>query len=73
MLVLILITLVVGLFYTLAPHRIHIASGIGAGLSHSTHVTFGIVMLAVSLILMVSRNRREVSTSPEGLEALVTV
>lgn len=39
----------VGLFFKSAPHEIHVASGIGFGLTHNAHTIMGIIIIAVSV------------------------
>jgi hypothetical protein len=51
----------VGLFYKFLHHDIHIASGIGFGLSHIDHIAIGVSMLssitiAVGSILILQKN-----------------
>ena len=47
-----IIVLVIGAFYTFFPHSIHISSGLGFGFSHSVHVIVGIVLLIVGGVLL---------------------
>lgn len=47
-----IIALVIGAFYTFFPHSIHISSGLSYGLAHSAHVTIGIAFLAVGGFLL---------------------
>lgn len=57
MALLILLLVVLGMFYALAPHRIHVSSGLGFGQSHSVHVSAGIIMLAAALYLHNQQNQ----------------
>jgi len=50
-----IILLVIGAFYALMPHSMHISSGIDLGLSHSTHVIIGIVLLVIGIVLLIKR------------------
>ncbi len=52
-----IIILVIGAFYTFFPHSIHISSGLGFGFVHSIHVTIGIVFLIVGGFLLWKRNK----------------
>ena len=47
-----IILLIIGAFYALIPHSVHIASGIGFGLSHLYHVIIGIVLLVIGLLVL---------------------
>lgn len=47
-----IILLVIGAFYALLPHTTHIASGIGFGLSHTVHVTIGIIALIIGVLVL---------------------
>ena len=47
------ILLLLGAFYALMPHSMHIASGIGFGLVHTTHIVLGIVLVVVGSVLFV--------------------
>lgn len=38
----------VGLYYVLAPHDLHVSSGFGFGLDHMYHIVLGIVLIAVA-------------------------
>lgn len=49
-----IILLVIGAFYALLPHSIHISSGIGFSLSHGTHVLTGIVLLVIGIVLLLT-------------------
>jgi len=41
------ILVVLGAFYMLAPHSIHVSSGFGLGLTHTIHNILGVVLLAI--------------------------
>ena len=45
--------LIIGIFYTLLPHTIHMSSGLGFGLPHTTHLLIGTVLLIAGVILLV--------------------
>ena len=48
-----------GLFYMLAPHEIHVASGLGFGLAHEVHIILGIFLLITAGIFwLLSRNKK---------------
>ena len=47
-----IIVLIAGLFYTFMPHSIHISSGLGFGFSHGIHVTIGIVLFIVGGVIL---------------------
>jgi hypothetical protein len=42
----------VGLFYKSAPHEIHMASGIGFGLSHNGHIVVGTILITISVVAL---------------------
>ena len=48
-----IILLIVGAFYSLLPHAIHISSGLDFGLSHGTHLIIGIIVLVIGVITLV--------------------
>ena len=37
---------VLGAYYLLAPHTLHVSSGLGLGLEHTVHIILGVVLLA---------------------------
>lgn len=41
------VLVLLGLFYALAPHSVHVSSGLGLGLDHIIHVVLGLVLLVV--------------------------
>ncbi len=43
----VVILVIIGAFYTFAPHEIHVSSGFGFGLEHATHVILGVILLAI--------------------------
>lgn len=47
-----IILLLIGAFYALVPHSVHISSGIGFGLSHGVHVVLGIVFIVIGIIVL---------------------
>ncbi|MBI4176955.1 MAG: hypothetical protein HY516_01160 [Candidatus Aenigmarchaeota archaeon] len=40
------ILVLVGLYYVLAPHELHVSSGFGFGLDHPVHMVLGVILLA---------------------------
>ena len=48
-----IILLIIGAFYTLLPHAWHIASGIGFGLTHTYHVIIGVIFLIIGIIVLI--------------------
>ena len=52
-LVIAIILFVIGGFYALFPHTIHISSGIGFELGHGTHIIVGVIALIVGIIVLV--------------------
>ncbi len=48
-----IVLLIIGSFYSLFPHTIHVSSGLGFGLSHGTHLVIGIVVLIVGVIVLI--------------------
>ncbi|MBS3113752.1 hypothetical protein J4448_01500 [Candidatus Woesearchaeota archaeon] len=47
-----IIVLLIGVFYALMPHSVHVASGIGFGLSHGVHVVLGLILLIVGIVIL---------------------
>ena len=43
----------VGLFYAVLPHSVHISSGIGFGVSHTVHIVIGIVLIIAAIVVFV--------------------
>lgn len=37
---------IAGAYYLLAPHTLHVSSGLGIGLNHSIHIILGVILLA---------------------------
>ncbi len=51
-----IILLLIGAFYAFIPHTTHISSGIGFGLTHTTHVIVGIIALIIgAVVLLIGR------------------
>ena len=51
-----IILLLIGAFYALMPHTIHISSGIDFGLTHTTHIVIGIIALIIgAIVLLIGR------------------
>ncbi len=48
-----IILLLIGAFYTFLPHTTHVSSGIGFGLTHTIHLTIGIIVLIIGIIVLV--------------------
>ena len=46
-----------GLFYALMPHSVHISSGIGFGLPHTAHLLIGVVLVIVAIVIFVMAKR----------------
>ena len=42
-----------GLFYAVMPHSVHINSGIGFGLPHTAHLLMGVVLIIVAIAIFV--------------------
>ena len=42
-----------GLFYAVMPHSVHINSGIGFGLPHTAHLLMGIVLVIAAIAIFV--------------------
>ncbi len=47
-----IIILIVGLFYTVAPHSVHVSTGLGLGWEHSYHLVMGVILLLIGLIAL---------------------
>lgn len=52
-----IVILLVGAFYTFIPHSIHISSGLAFGFSHTIHISIGIVLLIVGGFLLWKRKK----------------
>ena len=52
-----IILLIIGAFYALMPHTVHISSGIDFGLSHGVHVVIGIILLVIGVIVLIMRRK----------------
>ena len=48
-----IILLIIGAFYALLPHTIHMSSGLGFGLSHGIHLTIGVIALIIGVIILI--------------------
>ena len=42
-----------GLFYAVMPHSVHINSGIGLGLPHTAHLLIGVVLIIAAIAIYV--------------------
>lgn len=42
-----------GLFYAVLPHSVHISSGIGFGLPHAVHLLIGVVLIIAAIVIFV--------------------
>ena len=42
-----------GLFYAVMPHSVHINSGIGLGLPHIVHLLMGVVLIIAAIVVFV--------------------
>lgn len=58
-LIIAIILLVIGAFYALLPHSIHINSGIGFNLSHGAHVLIGIILLIIGIVLLLAGRKKK--------------
>ena len=45
------ILILAGLFYALAPHELHVSSGVDFGAEHTVHITLGVVLIIIGLVL----------------------
>ena len=52
-----IILLIIGAFYALLPHTIHMSSGLGFGLSHGIHLIIGIVVLIIGVVVLIIGKR----------------
>lgn len=43
------ILVLLGLFYAILPHSVHIGSGIGFGLGHTIHIGLGVVLIIAAI------------------------
>ena len=51
------ILILLGVFYILFPHSVHVASGIGLGVPHSGHILLGIVLAVSGIVLFVWKKK----------------
>ncbi len=54
-LVLGVILLLVGLFYVLAPHTLHVSTGLAFGLDHTMHIVLGVILIIVGIVVIWKR------------------
>ncbi len=47
----------VGLFYAVLPHSVHISSGVGFGLSHTVHLVIGAVFIIAAIVVYVAAKK----------------
>ena len=47
-----IILIIIGAFYSLMPHTIHISSGIDFGLTHTTHIIIGVIALIIGIVIL---------------------
>ena len=47
-----ILLLIVGAFYTFFPHSIHISLGLGFSLTHGVHVSIGVVLLIIGGVVL---------------------
>lgn len=47
-----IILLLVGLFYVLAPHTLHVSTGLGFGLEHTMHKVIGAILIVLGIIVL---------------------
>lgn len=52
-----IILLIIGAFYALMPHSLHVSSGISFGLSHLYHVIIGVIVLIIGIIVLITGRR----------------
>ncbi len=53
-----IILLLIGGFYALLPHTIHMSSGIGFSLAHTAHIIVGAVSLIIGIVvLLIGRDK----------------
>ena len=56
-LIIAIILILVGAFYALLPHSIHISSGFGFELSHNYHIMIGVVLLIIGIVLTLIKKK----------------
>ena len=44
------ILLLLGIFYVAAPHSVHVSTGLGFSMEHSTHQILGVILLVVGIV-----------------------
>lgn len=48
-----IVLLIIGGFYALLPHTVHLSTGLDFGLSHLYHVIIGIVLLVIGIVVLI--------------------
>ncbi len=46
-----LVVILLGLFYAIAPHNVHVSSGLGLGLEHTMHIAIGVILVVIGLVV----------------------
>jgi len=44
------VLVLLGLFYAIAPHNVHVSSGLGLGLEHTMHIAVGVILVVIGLV-----------------------
>lgn len=45
------VLILLGLFYAIAPHNVHVSSGLGLGLEHTMHIAIGVILVVIGLVV----------------------
>ncbi|MFA4819949.1 MAG: hypothetical protein WC613_03235 [Candidatus Aenigmatarchaeota archaeon] len=47
-----IILLLLGIFYVAAPHSMHVSTGLGFSMEHSTHQILGVILFVVGIVIL---------------------
>lgn len=53
-----IILLLIGGFYTLMPHTVHLSTGLAFGLTHTTHIIIGVIALIIGIIVLLMSKKK---------------
>lgn len=45
------VLVLLGLFYALMPHDLHVATPLGLGLDHTMHIALGVILVVVGIVV----------------------
>ncbi|MDI6722550.1 MAG: hypothetical protein QMD97_03260 [Candidatus Aenigmarchaeota archaeon] len=52
-----IIIVLTGVFYSMAPHDIHVSSGLGMGFNHDVHTSLGVILVIIGAVIVYSSER----------------